>query len=88
MARGGTVHIVAIDGEADEGLQRLPHTNVGWAQIGHMIAAFRKAGSPKLVIVGACPAAGSQALRPDLGFFLGLPEILRLIATRAATTAC
>ena len=52
----------------------LPHTVVGWGQIGHMIAAFRRAEVTDLVIVGRVRRPDLKRLRPDLGFILGLPR--------------
>ena len=39
-ARGGRVHIVGIEGEADAEIARFPHTWVNWGQIGRMVATL------------------------------------------------
>ena len=41
-ARGGGVHIVGIEGEADPAIARFPHTWVNWGQIGRMVATLRE----------------------------------------------
>lgn len=79
-ARGGAVHIVAIEGEADAGLRGFPMTLVGWGQIGAMLGALKSAGCEKLVIVGSVRRPDLSALRPDFGLFRSLPAILRIIA--------
>jgi hypothetical protein len=38
--RGGSVHIVAIEGEADSCIARFPHTWVNWGQVGRMVSAL------------------------------------------------
>ena len=43
-ARGESVHIVAIEGEADPEIARFPHTWVNWGQIGRMVATLRAEG--------------------------------------------
>src|SRR5204862_61459 len=79
-ARGGTVHIVGIEGEADPGVARFPHTWVNWGQIGRMVATLRSEGARQLVIAGAVTRPDLRRIRPDAGFFRSLPQILRLLA--------
>ncbi len=79
-ARGGAVHIVAIEGEAEAGLRGFPMTRVGWGQIGAMLGALKSAGCERLVIVGSVRRPDLSAVRPDLGLFRSLPAILRIIA--------
>lgn len=78
-ASGGTVHIVSIIGEADRDLSDFPLTRVGWAQIGGMVRALRNAGATELVIVGSVRRPDLSAIKPDLGFFLNLPAIARVV---------
>jgi DUF1009 family protein len=80
-AGGGDVHIVAIEGEGDRDLSAYPLTRVGWAQIGRMLRALRRAGTTELVIVGSVRRPDLAAIRPDLGFFLNLPAIARIVAS-------
>lgn len=79
VGRGGKVHVVAIAGEADGGFGDVPVTQVGWAEIGAMLAAFHNAGCNELVIVGGVRRPDLAALRPDWGFFRNLPAIMRII---------
>jgi len=79
-ARGDDIHIVAIAGEVDDDLTRFPVTTVGWGQIGGMVRALKEAGCTDLVIIGSVRRPDLAALRPDLGFILNLPAILRIIA--------
>jgi UDP-2,3-diacylglucosamine hydrolase len=79
VARGGAVHVVALEGEADADFSAFPVTPVGWAQIGGMLRALKSAEAAQLVIVGSVTRPDLGALRPDLGFLLNLPAILRII---------
>jgi len=79
-ASGGAVHIVAIDGEWDDDRSGLPVTRVGWAQIGAMVRTLRGAGVTELVIAGSVRRPDLGALKPDLGFYLNLPAIARIVA--------
>lgn len=79
-ARGQTVHIVAIEGEADPAIARFPHTWVNWGQIGRMVATLRGEGADQLVIAGAVTRPDLWRIRPDAGFFRSLPQIVHLLA--------
>jgi DUF1009 family protein len=79
-ARGDGVHIVAIEGEADPEVARFPHTWVNWGQIGRMVATLRAEGATELVIAGGVKRPDLWHIRPDAGFFTGLPQIVRLLA--------
>ena len=73
-----TVHLVALDGEADPGVAAFPHTWVNWGQIGLMIAVLRQHGCGDLVMAGTVRRPNLWKLRPDLGLLLFLPQLLRL----------
>ena len=79
-ARGESVHIVAIVGEADPDIARFPHTWVNWGQIGRMVATLRAKGVDRLVIAGGVKRPDLRRIRPDLGFFMSLPRIVGLLA--------
>lgn len=79
-ACGGTVHIVAIGGESDHDLSDFPLTQVGWAEIGKTLRTLRNAGTTEVVIVGSVRRPDLSRIRPDLGFFLNLPAIARIVA--------
>jgi lipid-A-disaccharide synthase len=79
IERGGSVHIVAIEGEADPSVGRFPHTWVNWGQVGRMVATLRERADA-LVIAGSVRRPDLWKLRPDLGFFLSLPQILEMLA--------
>jgi DUF1009 family protein len=79
IAHGGSVHVVAIEGEADAEIERFPHTWVSWGQIGRMVATLRR-HADALVIAGSVRRPNLWKVRPDLGFFLSLPQILDMMA--------
>jgi DUF1009 family protein len=78
--QGRGVHIVGIRGEADAGIQRFPHSWVGWGEIGRMLGCLRAAGCGEIVIAGAVRRPDLFALRPDGGLLRHLPLIVRLLA--------
>ena len=80
-ARGGAVHIVAIDGEADGDFSGLAVTRVNWGQIGAMIRALKAHQTDALVIVGRVHRPELWGLRTDLGFFRNLPAIVKIVAS-------
>jgi UDP-2,3-diacylglucosamine hydrolase len=77
-ARGESVHIVAIEGEAEPDIARFPHTWVNWGQIGRMVATLR-ANADRLVIAGGVKRPDLRRIRPDAGFFMSLPQIVSLL---------
>jgi len=79
IERGGSVHIVAIEGEADVAIARFPHTWVNWGQVGRMVSTLRKRADA-LVIVGGVRRPNLWKLRPDWGFLFSLPQILEMMA--------
>ena len=79
-ARGETVHIVAIRGEANQEIARFPHTWVDMGQIGRMVATLRGEGVTDLVIAGSVRRPDLWKVRPDAGFFRSLPQVLGLLA--------
>lgn len=80
IRRGGRVHIVGVAGEADDSITRYPHTWVNWAEIGKMLRALRTEGGGQVVIAGTVRRPILSKLRPDLGFFRVLPQLLRMLA--------
>lgn len=79
VERGGRVRIVAIKGEADEIGAGLPHVLVNWGAIGRIVRTFRDAGCRDLLIIGGVRRPDLWRLEPDLGFFLSLPALLRIV---------
>jgi lipid-A-disaccharide synthase len=77
---GRSVFVVAIAGEADPAITGLPHTWVNWGGIGAMLRAFRDAQCAEIVIIGRVTRPDLVKVRPDAGFFLSLPLILRLMS--------
>ena len=78
-ARGGSVHIVGLIGEAEAGIARYPHTWINIGGLGAMIRSFRASGCREIVIVGRVRRPNILALRPDLGFWTSLPIVLGLL---------
>ncbi|HEX5957106.1 MAG TPA: UDP-2,3-diacylglucosamine diphosphatase LpxI, partial [Hyphomicrobiaceae bacterium] len=78
LQRGGSVRIVAIEGEAGPDIARYPHTWVNWGQVGCMISVLR-AEADAMVIAGSVRRPDLWKLRPDWGFFLSLPQILGMM---------
>lgn len=80
-ARGELVQIVALDDAADADFGALPVTRVGIGQVGRMLRVFRAAGANDIVIIGPARRPDLWRIRPDTGFFLSLPAILKILAS-------
>ncbi|MEQ8825800.1 MAG: UDP-2,3-diacylglucosamine diphosphatase LpxI [Filomicrobium sp.] len=79
IARGVPVHVVALEGEAGEDIERFSPTWVNWGQIGKIIASFKKAQCEKIVIAGSVNRPDLSAIKPDFGLLRAIPTVLRLM---------
>lgn len=77
--RGCGVVVVALEGEADNDFKGFPVTRLGWGKVGGMIRAFRAGGARDIIIIGRVSRPDLKRIRPDLGFLLGVPELLALM---------
>lgn len=78
-SRGGTVHAVMIEGEADDALRNFPHTVLNWAELGHAVAALKRAGMRDMVMVGRMSRPSFLTAKPDFGFLFSLPRIVKAL---------
>ncbi len=79
--RGGSVHVVIINGEADnKALESFPHTRLSWSELGGAIKALRQAGMRDIVMVGKMARPSLRTAKPDLGFVLAFPSIVRALS--------
>lgn len=79
VARGGSVHIIMVNGAADASLTMFPHTVVNWAQPGRATAALRDAGVRDVVMLGGFQRPDFRTARPDFAFFQVVPAVVRLL---------
>jgi UDP-2,3-diacylglucosamine hydrolase len=76
--RGLPLHIVGIRGEANEEIERFPHTWVNWGEVGKVFAALDQAGCRDLVIIGGVTRPDLANVKFDLGAIRNLPFLLSL----------
>lgn len=77
-AGGRAVHILALEGFADEGATHFPHERVNLGQVGRMLSSLRRAGCHDLVIAGALSRPNLLRLKLDMGALLRVPTLLSL----------
>jgi UDP-2,3-diacylglucosamine hydrolase len=78
VARKIPVHIVAIQGEAAEEIERFPHTWIKWGEVGKLFAALDTNHCTDLVIIGGVNRPDFDNVRFDLGAIKTLPFLLSL----------
>lgn len=78
LALGRPVHVVALRGQADPALERFPHDWVRIGQVGHLIAALRRAGCRDMVIVGSLRRPDFWKSGADFGLIRHFPTIWSL----------
>jgi UDP-2,3-diacylglucosamine hydrolase len=78
MARGRTVHILGIRGEADAEISRFPHTWLKWGEIGKLFATLEDQRCRDLVIIGSVTRPDLANVRLDFGAVKNLPFLLSL----------
>jgi hypothetical protein len=77
-ARGLPLHIVGIRGEAQDEIERFPHTWIKWGEVGKLFAALEKNGCGDLVIIGGVDRPDLANVKFDFGALKTLPFILSL----------
>ena len=78
QGRGGFVHVVMIEGQAQGALRTFPHTDTSWAEVGKAVKAFKRAGVTDIVLVGKMVRPRFKTAKPDFGFLRSLPSILKI----------
>ncbi|MFN0218905.1 MAG: LpxI family protein [Hyphomicrobium sp.] len=78
-ARGGSVHVIAIAGDADPALFAFPHTVVAWSELGRAIAALKAADVSDVLLVGTMARPKLSTARFDLALFSILPSVLKVL---------
>lgn len=78
-AAGCDIHIVAIDGEADNAFSGFGVTRVNWGAIGKMVGSFKSRDIKDIVIVGNVTRPDMKTIKPDFGFFKSLPRIIKIV---------
>jgi DUF1009 family protein len=76
--RGGFVHAVMIEGQAQGTLRSFPHTDASWAEVGKVVKAFKQAGVKDIVLVGKMVRPRFKTAKPDFGFLRALPSVMRV----------
>jgi len=78
LARGLSLHIVGIRGEASDQIERFPHTWIKWGEVNKLFGALESNGCRDLVIIGGVSRPDLSNLKFDLGAIKNLPFILSL----------
>jgi UDP-2,3-diacylglucosamine hydrolase len=76
--RGGRPFIIGLKGNASAAIERFPHAYVGIGQVGFVLRTLRREGCKRIVFVGSLKRPNLFRLKLDTGFFLHLPQLLRL----------
>lgn len=76
--RGGFVHVVMIEGQAQGALRSFSHIDASWAEVGKAIKSFKRAGVKDIVLVGRMVRPRFKTAKPDFGFLRALPAVLRI----------
>ncbi len=77
--RGGYVHVVMIEGEADSALRTFPHEILNWAELGRAARSFKRAGLTDIIMVGRMSRPSFKTARPDFGFLASLPQVMKAL---------
>ena len=79
VGRGGAVHVIWVEGSAEEELKAFPHTVVNWANLGRAVKALRAAGVRRVLFVGKTARPEWTTAKPDMTFLAALPAVIRLL---------
>lgn len=75
---GRQLHIVAIEGEAENAVEAYPHDWVKWGEIGKILNILKRQDCRELVIIGSVSRPDLSHVRLDFGAIWNLPFILSL----------
>ncbi len=72
------VHLIGIEGEADQQIGEFSHSWVKWGEIGRLFAILREENCVDVVIIGHVKRPDLSQVRMDLGALKLLPFIMKL----------
>ena len=78
-ARGEKLHVIMIEGDADDALRAFPHTVVHWSRLSRAVKALRGAGITDVMLVGTMARPDIMKARPDMALVTSLPSIIRAL---------
>ena len=78
MADGRAVHMIGIEGEANDSITAFPHDWVKWGEIGKLFATLSRENCSEVVIIGPVSRPDLSKVRMDLGALKLLPFIMTL----------
>ena len=78
-ARGEKLHVIMIEGDADDALRAFPHTVVHWSRLTRAVKALRGAGISDVMLVGTMARPDITKARPDMALVTSLPSIIRAL---------
>ncbi len=72
------IHLIGIEGEADQQIGEFPHSWVKWGEIGRLFSILREENCVDVVIIGHVKRPDLSQVRMDLGALKLLPFIMKL----------
>ncbi len=78
VADNRPVHLIGIEGEADQQISQFSHSWVKWGEIGRLFAILREENCVDVVIIGHVKRPDLSQVRMDLGALKLLPFIMKL----------
>ncbi|MCP4935443.1 MAG: LpxI family protein [bacterium] len=72
------VHLIGIEGEAEQQISEFPHSWVKWGEIGRLFSILREENCVDVVIIGHVKRPDLSQVRMDLGALKLLPFIMKL----------
>ncbi len=79
VGRGGSVHVLDVNGGADPAIRIYPRTEVLWSKLGKATRALKAAGVREVVMLGTFARPDLSKARPDFDFIRRLPAIIKLL---------
>lgn len=77
--RSDRVHVILVEGAADDVLKSYPHTVVNWAEFGRAARALEAAGVQDVVFLGKYTRPNLTSAKPNLDLVFALPKLLKIL---------
>jgi DUF1009 family protein len=78
LAKGRSIHIIGLRGEADASIETYPHSWMKWGEIGKLFSILEKHGCRDVVMIGKVTRPDVKNLSVDFGALKSLPFLVTL----------
>ncbi len=80
-ARGHSIQIIALEGEADGDFSGFPVVTLNWGKFGRIVKTLRAAGVEDVIMAGRVKRPVIRKIRPDFGLIKALGTVIKIVTS-------